>query len=60
MMTTTEKKMHVRKFRSRELAFQAANAQKGYAVILGDDMLFWVVSLRDAELLSRDGYDYAI
>lgn len=49
------------KFNTRKNAFNAcANTVKASAVILGDDGLFWLVTLGKMENLLKQGYELAI
>lgn len=51
--------MKTMKFSSRALAFSFANRGKGLAVILGDDGKYWVVTMRKAAELEKQGYEWA-
>ncbi|SNX54868.1 hypothetical protein [Thermoanaerobacterium sp. RBIITD] len=63
MVNTNEKIQRIikaaYKFESRELAFSFANrCIKSMAVMLGDDENFWVVTLADAAVLEKAGYEW--
>jgi hypothetical protein len=45
------------KYRSRQNAERVAFDGKGLAVVMGDDSRYWVVSLADAQRLSRQGFE---
>ena len=51
--------MKTMKFSSRALAFSFANRGKGLVVILGDDGKYWVVTMRKAAELEKQGYEWA-
>ena len=49
------------KFKSSKNAFSfSKRTKKASAVILGDDGLFWVVSLREMTKLLKAGYELAV
>ena len=52
-------KMRIERYISLANAQYAVANRRGYAVMLGDDNRFWVVTLADAQRLERAGYEWA-
>jgi hypothetical protein len=52
-------KMRIEKYIELANANFAVKNRRGYAVMLGDDNRFWVVTLADAQRLERVGYEWA-
>jgi hypothetical protein len=60
MKTTTGREIRIKRFVSRETAFNSLeNCEKASAVMLGDDERYWVVTMADAARLERMGYEWA-
>lgn len=49
--------MKIWKFRNRELALSFAERGRCLAVVLGDDLKFWVVTIAHAARLERLGFE---